>query len=74
MLADLSPTLLFLCPRPSSCPVPSLLDLLADRAPELPFPIPLLVAEFGGYFAPPGSLPAEIDGDGEDVEDFIPFV
>jgi hypothetical protein len=32
------------------------------------------VAEFGGYFAPPGSLLADIDGDGEEVEECMPFV
>ena len=38
-------------------------------------PTPLLVAEFGGYFAPPpGSLLADIDGDGDEVEECMPFV
>jgi hypothetical protein len=37
-------------------------------------PIPLLVAVFGGYFVEEGSLLADIDGDGEEVEEFMPFV
>lgn len=75
MLADLKPTLLFLCPRPSSCPGTSRLVLFAERAPDALLPTPLLVAEFGGYFAlPPGSLLADIDGEGDEVEEFMPFV
>jgi hypothetical protein len=34
----------------------------------------LLVAEFGAILEPEGSLLADIDGDGEDVEELIPFV
>lgn len=48
---------------------------LADRAVALLFPVPLLVAEAGAGFAPElGSLPADIEGDGDDVEDLVPFV
>jgi hypothetical protein len=74
MLADLKPTLLFLCPRPSNCPGASRLALFAERGPEVLLPTPLLVAEFGGYFAPDGSLLADIDGDGDEVEECTPFV
>lgn len=74
MLADLKPTLLFLCPRPSNCPGASRLALLAERTPDVPLPTPLLVAELGGYFAPPGSLLADIDGDGDELEECMPFV
>jgi len=73
MLADRSPTLLFLWPRPSSCGGASRLVRFADRAAEL-FPIPLLVAEFGATLEPEGSLLADIDGEGEEVEELIPFV
>jgi len=37
-------------------------------------PAPVFAAEFGGYFAGVGSLPADIEGDGEDVEELMPFV
>ncbi len=37
-------------------------------------PRPLVVAEFGGIFEPEGSRPADIDGEGEEVEELIPFV
>ena len=47
---------------------------MADRAPELLLPTPLLVAELGAYFAAEGSLPADIDGDGDEVEELMPFV
>ncbi len=47
---------------------------MADLAPELLLPTPLLVAEFGGYFAAEGSLLADIDGEGEEVEELMPFV
>jgi hypothetical protein len=47
---------------------------LADRAPALLLPTPLLVAEFGGYFDPEGSLLADRDGEGVEVEEFMPFV
>jgi hypothetical protein len=74
MLADLKPTLVFLCPRPSSCPGASRLTLFAERAPDTLL-TPLLVVEVGGYFAlPPGSLLADMDGEGEDVEECMPFV
>lgn len=47
---------------------------MAERAPDVLLPIPLLVAEFGGYFAlPPGSLLADMDGDVEE-EEWMPFV
>lgn len=62
--------LLFLIPRPTACPGRF---RFAERIPEL-FPPPLLVAEFDGYLGPDGSLPADIDGDGEDVDEMIPFV
>jgi hypothetical protein len=77
MLADLKPTLLFLCPRPSNCPGTSRLVLFAERAPAALLPTPLPVAEFGGYIAlPPGSLLADMDGEGEEVEveECMPFV
>ena len=32
------------------------------------------MADPGGYFAPGGSLPADIDGEGDEVEEFMPFV
>ncbi len=71
-LADRRPTLLFLCPRPRSWGGTSRLRF-ADLAPEL-LPAPLLVAEFGGYLAADGSLLADIDGEGEEVEECMPFV
>lgn len=74
MLVALKLTLLFLCPRPSSCPGASRLGLLAERTPDVPLPTPLLVAELGGYLGPEGSLLADIDGDGDDVEECMPFV
>jgi hypothetical protein len=43
------------------------------RTVEL-FPTPLLVAEFGPILEPEGSLLADIDGDGEEAEELIPFV
>jgi hypothetical protein len=43
------------------------------RTAEL-FPTPLLVAEFGPILEPEGSLLADIDGDGEEAEELIPFV
>jgi hypothetical protein len=46
---------------------------LAERAAEL-FPTPLLVTGFGTTLEPEGSLLVDIDGDGEDVEELIPFV
>ena len=46
----------------------------ADRAPELLGPTPLLVAEFGGYLAAEGSLLADIEGDGEELDELIPLV
>ena len=36
--------------------------------------MPLLVAEFVGYFVTPGSLLDDIDGEGEDVEELMPLV
>jgi hypothetical protein len=38
------------------------------------FPTPLLVTGFGTTLEPEGSLLVDIDGDGEDVEELIPFV
>lgn len=73
MLADRKPTLLFLCPLPNICPGVSLLARLADRTPALVFPVPLLVAEFGGLPLC-GSLPVDIEGDGEEVDECMPFV
>jgi hypothetical protein len=47
---------------------------LADLTPEV-LPTPLLVAEFGGIFdAEFGSLPADIEGEGDEVEELMPFV
>lgn len=69
-LPDLILALLFLTPRPGVCPWRF---RFAERTPEL-FPPPLLVAELGGCLGPDGSLPADIDGDGEDVDELIPFV
>jgi hypothetical protein len=43
------------------------------RTAEL-FPTPLLVAEFGPILEPEGSLLADIDGDGEEADELIPFV
>jgi hypothetical protein len=43
----------------------------ADREP---FPTPLLVTPLVGYFAPGGSLPADIDGDGDEVLEWIPLM
>lgn len=34
----------------------------------------MLEAGFGEYFAAPGSLLADIEGEGDDVEELIPFV
>lgn len=68
-----SPTLLFLWPLPNSCAGASRLERFAERAAEL-FPAPLLVAEFGATLEPEGSLLADMDGDGEDVEEWMPFV
>jgi hypothetical protein len=74
ILADRSATLLFLCPRPNDCPGVSRRIRFADRAPELLGPTPLLVAEFGGYLAAEGSLLADIEGDGEELDELIPLV
>jgi hypothetical protein len=72
MLPDRNPTLLFLWPLPSNCvDGVSRLVRFAERAAEL-FPTPLLVAEFGATLEPEGSLLADIDGDGEEVEELIP--
>jgi hypothetical protein len=47
---------------------------LADLTPKV-LPPPLLVAEFGGIFdAEFGSLPADIEGEGDEVEELMPFV
>jgi hypothetical protein len=75
MLPDRSPnpTLPFLCPLPSSCGGASRRERFAERTAEL-FPTPLLVAEFGATLEPDGSLLADNEGDGEEVEEFIPFV
>jgi len=67
-LAERCPALLFLCPLPSRSPDgASLLGRLAART-LFTFPIPLLVAELGGLplF---GSLPVDIEGEGEDVDE-----
>jgi len=45
----------------------------ADLDPAPLFPIPPDV-RFGEYFAAPGNLLADIDGEGEEVEELIPFV
>ena len=75
ILADRKPTLLFLCPRPSNCPGTSRGVRLVARTPVPRLPTPLLVAELGGYFAPdPGSLLADMEGDGDEVEELMPFV
>jgi hypothetical protein len=75
MLPDRSPnpTLPFLCPLPSSCGGASRRERFAERTVEL-FPTPLPVAEFGATLEPDGSLLADIEGDGEEVEELIPFV
>lgn len=73
-LPDRNPTLLFLCPRPRIWGGGSRLARFADRGAERLLPAPLLVAEVGGYFAVLGSLPADIDGEGDDAEDLMPFV
>lgn len=41
---------------------------------ELLFPTALLEAEFGGSLEPEGSLLADIDGDGDEVEEWMPLV
>lgn len=46
---------------------------MADRIAEL-LPAPLIVAEFGTILEPEGSLPADMEGDGDEVEELIPFV
>jgi hypothetical protein len=38
------------------------------------FPTPLLEAEFEGSLEPEGSLLADIEGDGDEVEEWMPFV
>jgi hypothetical protein len=68
-----SPTLPFLWPLPSNWAGASRLGRVADRTAEL-FPTPLLVAELGPILDPEGSLLADIDGDGDEVEELIPFV
>ncbi len=45
----------------------------AERAAG-PVPTPLIVAELGTTLEPEVSLLADIDGDGEEVEELIPFV
>ena len=37
------------------------------------FPTPLLIAEFG-FLPPEGSLPADMEGEGEEVDELMPFV
>ena len=61
-----------LCPLPKAWVEPSLLKRFADRGPDAP--TPLLVAEWGGFFAEFGNLALDNDGDGEDVEELMPFV
>ena len=74
MLADRSPPLATRCPRPSILEGgPSRWIRFADRGPDVLLPTPLLVAEFG-FLPPDGSLPADIEGEGEDVEELMPFV
>lgn len=46
----------------------------ADLDPVLLFPMPPLDVRFGEYFAAPGSLLADIEGEGDEVEELIPFV
>ena len=48
----------------------------ADLGPALLFPTPLLVAECEGclLLEAEGNRPADIDGDGEEVEELMPFV
>jgi hypothetical protein len=45
----------------------------ADRDPLL-IPLLVVVVAFMGYLAPGGSLPADIDGDGDEVLEFMPFM
>lgn len=71
-LADRRPTLLFLCPLPSNWVGASRLRV-AERAPLI-FPTLLPEVEFGGNFAPDGSLPADIEGEGDEVEEWTPLV
>lgn len=69
-LPDLIPALLFFIPRPSVCPERF---RFADRAPE-EFPAPFVVVGFWKFLEPDGSLPADIDGDGDEVDELMPFV
>lgn len=66
--------LAFLCPLPKACVEPSLLSLFALLGPADPFTTPLLVAECGAFFAEFGNLALDSEGEGEDVEEFMPFV
>ena len=72
MLEERTPTLPFLCPRPSNWELPSRRFRFADRGAEVPFP--LVVAECGAAFAAGGRRPVDIEGEGEEVEELIPFV
>lgn len=73
-LPDLIPTLLFLWPRPSSCPGASRLVRLADRDPGALVAAALPVPDVGGCFTPEEVLFADIEGDGEEVEALMPLV
>lgn len=63
MLADLSPALLVLCPRPRSKLGASRRVRFVARDPGPLVAMPLLVADGGGIWADGGRFAAESDGD-----------
>jgi hypothetical protein len=68
MLADLSPALL--CPRPSICPGGSFRCRFAGFAAFWP----IAFGGFDGWRAVEGGRFADMDGDGDDLEDMAPLV
>jgi hypothetical protein len=71
MLADLSPALEVLCPRPRSCAGPSRRGRFAVRDPTPPIPFTRAVVEIVAFDAEGGRF---ADRDGDEVVDELPLI